>query len=106
MARRFGSLVERYPWHLTIEDTIDNVGRTMMGLTISCARCHDHKFDPISTRDYYGLYGIFESTRYPFPGIELFQTQRDLVPLLEAAKVQELLQPHQAETEALIAAAR
>ena len=34
MARRFGSLVERYPWHLTIEDTIDNVGRTMMGLTL------------------------------------------------------------------------
>ncbi|WP_161604238.1 PSD1 and planctomycete cytochrome C domain-containing protein [Roseiconus nitratireducens] len=82
MARRFGSLVERYPWHLTIEDTIDNVGRTMLGMTLACARCHDHKFDPVSTRDYYGLYGIFASTRYPFPGIELFQTQRDFVPLL------------------------
>ena len=69
MARRFGSLLERYPWHLTIEDTIDNVGRTMMGLTLACARCHDHKFDPVSTRDYYGLYGIFASTRYPLPGI-------------------------------------
>ena len=79
MARRFGSLVERYPWHLTIEDTIGNVGRTMMGLTLACARCRDHKFDPVSTRDYYGLYGIFESTRYPFPGIELFQSQRDVM---------------------------
>ena len=83
MARRFGSLIERYPWHLTIEDTIDNVGRTMMGLTLSCARCHDHKFDPITTRDYYGLYGIFQSTEYPFPGIELFQSQWKLVSLLD-----------------------
>ncbi len=94
MARRFGSLIERYPWHLTIEDTIDNMGRTMMGLTISCARCHDHKFDPISTRDYYGLYGIFESTQYPFPGIELFQTQNNMVPLVEEDKVAQLIGPY------------
>ncbi len=103
MARRFGSLVERYPWHLTIEDTIDNMGRTMMGLTLSCARCHDHKFDPITTRDYYGLYGIFASTRYPFPGIELFQTQRDFVPLVPADQVDAVMQPHQAETDRLTA---
>jgi hypothetical protein len=104
MARRFGSLVERYPWHLTIEDTIDNMGRTMLGLTISCARCHDHKFDPISTRDYYGLYGIFASTRYPFPGIELFSSQKDFVPLIPADKVDEVLEPHQQTTERLTAA--
>lgn len=102
MARRFGSLVERYPWHLTIEDTIDNVGRTMMGLTIACARCHDHKFDPISARDYYGLYGIFESTRYPFPGIELFQTQRDFVPLIADAEVQAKLGPQSDKTNRLV----
>ncbi len=101
MARRFGSLVERYPWHLTIEDTIDNVGRTMMGLTLACARCHDHKFDPISTRDYYSLYGIFESTRYPFPGIELFQTQHDLVPLLPEDEARALLEPYAEKTLAL-----
>ncbi|MBL9156815.1 MAG: PSD1 domain-containing protein [Verrucomicrobiales bacterium] len=103
MARRFGSLVERYPQHLTIEDTIDNLGRTVLGLTISCARCHDHKFDPISTRDYYGLYGFFASTRYPFPGIELFQTQRDFVPLVEEAKVKETWGPFEAETTRLTA---
>ncbi len=80
-ARRFGSRVEDYPQHLTIEDTIDNLGRTFLGLTINCARCHDHKFDPISTKEYYALYGIFNSTRYPWPGIELDQKQRDLVPL-------------------------
>ncbi|MFN0068014.1 MAG: DUF1553 domain-containing protein [Limisphaerales bacterium] len=81
-ARRFGSRVDDYPQHLTIEDTIDNVGRAFLGLTVSCARCHDHKFDPISTQDYYALYGIFHSTRYPWPGIELDQKQRDFVPLV------------------------
>jgi hypothetical protein len=101
MARRFGSLVETYPWHLTIEDTIDNVGRTMLGLTVACARCHDHKFDPISTRDYYGLYGIFESTRYPFPGIELFQVQHDFIPLVADEPLQEKLGEHSKKTREL-----
>ena len=86
-ARRFGSRVEDYPQHLTIEDTIDNLGRAFLGLTINCARCHDHKFDPITTADYYALYGIFHSTRYPWPGIELEQKQRDLVPLVEPGQL-------------------
>jgi Protein of unknown function (DUF1553)/Protein of unknown function (DUF1549)/Planctomycete cytochrome C len=103
MARRFGSLIERYPWHLTIEDTIDNMGRTMLGLTVSCARCHDHKFDPITTRDYYGLYGIFASTRYPFPGIELFKTQNDFVPLLPEAEATAITEPFQQTTDSLTA---
>ncbi len=81
-SRRFGSRVDDYPQHLTIEDTIDNLGRTFLGMTVSCARCHDHKFDPITARDYYGLYGIFNSTRYPWPGIELDKKQRDFVPLV------------------------
>jgi cytochrome c553 len=42
---------------------IDLVGRTFLGLTTGCARCHDHKFDPIPTRDYYALAGIFRSTQ-------------------------------------------
>jgi hypothetical protein len=88
-ARRFGSRVEDYPQHLTIEDTIDNLGRAFLGLTINCARCHDHKFDPIPQKDYYALYGIFHSTRYPWPGIELEQKQRDLVPLVEPGKLAE-----------------
>ncbi len=48
--------------HDIIDDRVDVVFRGMMGLTVSCARCHDHKYDPISTRDYYGLYGIFASS--------------------------------------------
>ncbi len=86
-ARRFGSRVSDYPTHLTIEDTIDNVGRAFLATTINCARCHDHKFDPVATEDYYALYGIFNSTRYPWPGIELEQKQRDLVPLVSADEV-------------------
>jgi len=46
-----------------IDDQIDMVGRQFLGLTLSCARCHDHKFDPISQRDYYALGGIFLSTK-------------------------------------------
>ena len=44
-----------------IDDRIDVVTRGTMGLTVACARCHDHKYDPIPTRDYYSLYGIFQS---------------------------------------------
>ena len=45
-----------------IDDRIDVVMRGMQGLTVACARCHDHKFDPIPTQDYYSLYGVFNSS--------------------------------------------
>ncbi len=48
-----------------IDDRIDVVTRGFMGLTVQCARCHDHKFDPIPIADYYSLYGIFASTTEP-----------------------------------------
>ena len=47
--------------HDIIDDRIDVVTRGTLGLTVACARCHDHKFDPIPTRDYYALYGVFQS---------------------------------------------
>jgi hypothetical protein len=94
ISRRFGSIVDGYPQHLTIEDTIDNLGRAFLGLTISCARCHDHKFDAISKEDYYGLYGILESTRYPFPGIELDKKPRDFVPLMSPAEYDKVMAPY------------
>jgi hypothetical protein len=105
-ARRFGSRVSDYPQHLTIEDTIDNLGRTFLGLTINCARCHDHKFDPIGTEDYYALYGIFQSTRYPWPGIELEQSQRDLVPLVSAAEAEAAVKAKRERQEQLQAEVR
>ena len=48
----------------TIDNQIDVLTKTFMGMTVSCARCHDHKFDAISTKDYYALFGILGSSRY------------------------------------------
>ena len=45
------------------EDRVDTVSRTVLGLTVACARCHDHKFDPVQMRDYYAMAGVFASTR-------------------------------------------
>lgn len=49
-------------WMDTVDEQIDTTGRAFLGLTLGCARCHDHKFDPISQKDYYALAGIFRST--------------------------------------------
>jgi hypothetical protein len=49
--------------HDIIDDRIDVVTRGMMGLTVACARCHDHKYDPIPTADYYSLYGVFSASQ-------------------------------------------
>ena len=51
--------------HDILDDRIDVTTRGLMGLTVSCARCHDHKYDPIPTADYYSLYGVFRSTAEP-----------------------------------------
>jgi hypothetical protein len=51
--------------HDIVDDRIDVVTRGLMGLTVTCARCHDHKYDPITMADYYGLYGVFASSREP-----------------------------------------
>ena len=45
-----------------VDEQIEVMGKAFLGLTVACARCHDHKFDPIPTRDYYSLAGIFRST--------------------------------------------
>jgi cytochrome c553 len=60
VGRRFGGAEPD-----VIDDRIDVVTRGLMGLTTACARCHDHKFDPISQKDYYALYGVFASCKEP-----------------------------------------
>ena len=75
LSRRYGTMPYEL-WHLTIEDTIDTVGRAFLGMTFRCARCHDHKFDPVSTADYYRMYGIFASTQYPWAGGEEFHSKQ------------------------------
>jgi hypothetical protein len=104
VSRRFGYDPERYE-HLTIADTIDVTGQAVLGLTLGCARCHDHKYDPITTADYYGLYGIFASTRYAVPGSERLQSVRVTVPLVPPAEVRRREQEcraRQAEWEQLV----
>ncbi len=49
----------------TVDDRIDAVARGMLGMTVACARCHDHKFDPIPTADYYSMYSILSNIREP-----------------------------------------
>jgi hypothetical protein len=51
--------------HDVIDDRIDVVTRGFLGLSVACARCHDHKYDPIPTQDYYSLYGVFASSEIP-----------------------------------------
>jgi hypothetical protein len=76
IATGFLALSRRYAtapyelWPLTLEDAIDTTGRAFLGLTLRCARCHDHKFDPVTKEDYYALYGIFASTQFPWAGGE------------------------------------
>ena len=63
VGRRFNSNAEGPV--LVIDDQIDVIGRGFLGLTLACARCHDHKFDPIPTKDYYSLFGILGSVEVP-----------------------------------------
>lgn len=60
-----GRMFDNNP-HDQIDDQIDTVSRGFLGLTVACARCHDHKYDAISSADYYGLYGVFASTERPY----------------------------------------
>src|SRR5262249_39080120 len=60
LGRRFGNNTNDI-----IDDRIDVVTRGLLGLTVSCARCHDHKYDPVPTDDYYSLYGVFASSVEP-----------------------------------------
>lgn len=82
--------------HDIIDDRIDVVCRGMMGLTVGCARCHDHKFDPIPIKDYYSLYGVFDSSIERERSIESPDQ-------LDAAYLAELTKREQALAEKLAA---
>ena len=75
--------------HLDFADAIDSVGRSLLGLSLGCARCHDHKYEPVTAADYYALYGILQSTKWAFPGGEEHKRPANfpaLVPPAEAAR--------------------
>ncbi|MEL6107421.1 MAG: PSD1 and planctomycete cytochrome C domain-containing protein, partial [Planctomycetota bacterium] len=71
-----------------IADYIDVVSRGLLGLTVACARCHDHKYDPIPTADYYSLHGVFASSRIPkdFPILDKLAFDSELVKAYETEK--------------------
>lgn len=98
LARRFGHDIDQEK-HLMYEDVIDNLGKAFLGLTIACARCHDHKYDPVTQEDYYALYGIFDSSRFSFSGCEAKGAPRDLVPLLAGADAEQWKRPWLAARE-------
>ena len=75
--------------HLIIEDTLSTLGPAIMGLSIRCARCHDHKFDPLTMEDYYGMYGFFASTQYPFAGAEEVRKQTKFASLISPKQMRE-----------------
>lgn len=80
--------------HITIENTIDNLGKSFLGLTLGCSRCHNHKFDPVPTADYYAIYGILDSSVYPHAGSEHAPYRRDFVYRVGQEKAKEILQPY------------
>jgi mono/diheme cytochrome c family protein len=82
-----------------VDDQIDVVCRGFLGLTMACARCHDHKFDPLLTDDYYGLAGIFFSTHIlEDPGPKTNGPPMLRIPLLTPAQL-----AHRKEQEARLA---
>ena len=70
-----------------INNIIDVTSKTFQGLTVSCAQCHDHKFDPIPTADYYSWYGIVKSTRFGLHAANEDAQVQDLVGELEALHI-------------------
>lgn len=87
-----------------IDEQIDTIGRAFMGLTLGCARCHDHKFDPIPTTDYYALAGIFKNTQSLVDGNVSRYVMRSLATEEESVAHQDYLQKIAELTEQLGAA--
>jgi len=92
IGKRYGYAPNADFQHLDFADAIDSIGRSFLGLSIGCARCHDHKYDPITAQDYYALYGIMQSTLWAFPGGEEQKRPANFPPLVPPERVAELEQ--------------
>ena len=88
-----------------VNDRIDVVTKGFLGLTVTCARCHDHKFDPIPTKDYYSLHGIFSSTVEP-PVEKVIQRLPNTPEYQDYYRQRTKLEATKDEIEAKFAAAR
>jgi hypothetical protein len=83
-----------------IDEQLDTIGKTVLGQTVGCARCHDHKFDPIPQRDYYALAGIFASTRTLYNYTDNVARWVD-APLTMEGEAEEKLRAHEEKIAAL-----
>ena len=107
IGKRYGYKAAPDYQYLDFGDVIDSLGRSMLGLSVGCARCHDHKYDPVSAADYYALYGIMESTQWAFPGGEEQKRPSHfppLVPPVEVAKLDQVRAEELASIDAQVAA--
>ena len=84
-----------------VDEQIDTVGRAFMGLTLGCARCHDHKFDPIPTEDYYALAGIFRSTTTVEGEFQQYVSKWKVIDLPVSEQRVEALKKHEKATKEL-----
>mgnify|MGYP000050080371 CR=1 FL=1 len=83
-----------------IDNQIDVFGKAILGLTLGCARCHDHKFDPIPSRDYYALFGILASSRFHYGDIGDPRPLERLLNDLTAVRPPDRLQEHSVSSAA------
>ena len=94
-------LAEQDKETMIVDEQIDTVSRTMLGLPVGCARCHDHKFDPVSTSDYYVLAGISYSSlsmadrafvskwmEHPLPSMDIDMHRKTRQPLVDQARAE------------------
>src|SRR5204863_7194727 len=95
-AKRYGTH-KHEDMHLIIEDTLSTLGQSVLGLTLRCARCHDHKYDPITSEDYYALYGFFQSVVYPHAGSEEDHKPSEFIPLVAPAALKARTDAYEAE---------
>lgn len=85
-----------------IDEQIDTLGRSLMGLTLGCSRCHDHKFDPIANEDYYALAGIFKSTRTMEHHTKIARWWENPIPTEQEQQLQESHRKKLETTKAMI----
>ena len=90
IGKRYGYKASPDYQHLDFADVIDSLGRSLLGLSLGCARCHDHKYDPVSAADYYAIYGIMQSSKWAFPGGEEQKRPAHFPPLVPPEQAEKL----------------
>ncbi|MEO7652544.1 MAG: DUF1549 and DUF1553 domain-containing protein, partial [Bryobacteraceae bacterium] len=94
-----GMSVEAVTRQMFLDDVTNAVGVTFLGLTLGCARCHDHKFDPLPTRDYYRLQAVFATTEFARPDLPFLPSENTRGLDAGLAHMREIMKRTQAELD-------